>query len=141
MAHEKVYKNYAEVIGRVAKIIQDPEKSKTGEMRFTIASHAYYTKKDGTKGEETQFLKVLVRPKRRFAKQSVVKVGDLLLVKGKNVNNSYQKEDGSWDGGQEINADAIKVLKKKGEGKVEDAATGEPIEIVGDTTEVEATEE
>ena len=141
MAKAKIYNNYAEVIGRVAKIFQNPENGKSGEMRFTLANHSFYTKKDGTKGEKTDFLTILVRPKRRFAKQSDVKVGDLLHIKGHNENNGYQAEDGTWKGGQEINADAIKVLKKKGEGKVEDAATGEPVEIVGDVTEAEATEE
>lgn len=111
MAKAKNYNNYVEVVGNVTKIYNKSEK--TGEMRFGIASHRSYTKKDGTKGEETQFLNVLVRPGRRFASQEVVDKGKFLRVIGHLENNSYQDADGNWKGGIEINADKITVIEKK----------------------------
>ncbi len=137
MAKAKNYRNYAEVVGNVAKIYQNPE-SKTGEMRFTLANHKPYTKKDGTKGEDTQFLNVLVRPGRKWAKQESVQKGSFLRVIGHLENNAYQAPDGTWKGGMEINADKITVLKAKGDGTVVNTETGDEESI---EDEIQVTEE
>ena len=134
MAKAKNYSNYAEVVGNVANIYQN--NSKSGEMRFSLATHRSYTKKDGTKGEDTQFLNVLVRPGRRYAKQDAVEKGAFLRVIGHLENNGYQAADGSWKGGVEINADKITALKKREDGKVENTETGEA-EDLADTEIVE----
>lgn len=122
MAKAKNYSNYAEVVGNVGTIYQMNEKN--GEMRFSIATHRSYEKKDGTKGEDTQFLNVLVRPNRKWAKQEVVNKGAFLRVIGHLEDNSYKAADGSWKGGMEICADKITVLKKREDGKVENTETG-----------------
>lgn len=128
MAKAKYYSNYAEVVGNVANIYQKNE-NKTGEMRFAIATHRSYTKKDGTKGEETEFLNVLVRPNRKWAKQETVEKGKFLRVVGHLENNSYRAEDGAWKGGMEICADKITELKKREDGKVENSENNEAAEI------------
>ena len=129
MAKNKSYSNYAEVVGNVANIYQNPAESKSGEMRFTIATHRSYEKKDGTKGEQTTFLNVLVRPGRRYAKQDAVAKGAFLRVVGHLENNAYKAEDGSYKGGMEINADKIVALVKKDDGSVEDPE-GEALDVV-----------
>ena len=100
-----------------------------------IATHRSYTKKDNTKGQETQFLNVLVRPGRKWASQQVVTKGAFLRVIGHLENNGYRAEDGSWKGGMEINADKITVLKAREDGKVENTETGE-VEQVEEAVEV-----
>ena len=124
MAKAKNYNNFVEVVGNVANIYQ-PGTGKSGEMRFTLATHHSYTKKDGTKEEETHFLNVLVRPGRKWAKQESVTKGAFLRVIGHLENNGYRAEDGSWKGGMEINADKLTLLVKRENGKVENSETGE----------------
>lgn len=129
MAKQKNYNNYVEIVGNVANIYQKPSGEKPGDMRFVIANHRSYTKKDGTKGEETIFLNVHVRPGRKWAKQEAVTKGAFMRVLGHMENNSYQAEDGSWKGGMEIGADKITLLVKKEDGSVQDTETGETLEI------------
>ena len=124
MAKAKNYSNYSEQVGNVANVYQTPGE-KSGEMRFTLAVHRNYDKKDGTKGRETQFLNVLVRPGRKWAKQDDVKKGVFMRVVGHLENNSYQAADGTWKGGMEINADKITLLVKKDDGTVQNTETGE----------------
>jgi len=116
MAKAKNYSNYVELVGNVSKIFQDPANNKNGEMRFTIATHRRYAKKDGTKAEDTTFLPVLVRPNRKWAKQDVVAKGAFIRVIGHMENNAYQTPDGEWKGGVEVNADKITLLVKKEDG-------------------------
>ena len=129
MAKQKNYNNYVEIVGNVVNIYQKPSGEKDGDMRFVIANHRSYTKKDGTKGEETIFLNVHVRPGRKWAKQEAVTKGAFMRVLGHMENNSYQAEDGSWKGGMEIGADKITLLVKKEDGSVQDTETGETLEI------------
>lgn len=129
MAKQKNYNNYVEIVGNVANIYQKPSGDKPGDMRFVIANHRSYTKKDGTKGEETIFLNVHLRPGRKWAKQEAVTKGAFMRVIGHMENNSYQAEDGSWKGGMEIGADKITLLVKKEDGSVQDTETGETLEI------------
>ena len=129
MAKQKNYNNYVEIVGNVANIYQKPSGDKPGDVRFVIANHRSYTKKDGTKGEETIFLNVHVRPGRKWAKQEAVTKGAFMRVLGHMENNSYQAEDGSWKGGMEIGADKITLLVKKEDGSVQDTETGETLEI------------
>ena len=129
MAKQKNYNNYVEIVGNVANIYQKPSGEKDGDMRFVIANHRSYTKKDGTKGEETIFLNVHVRPGRKWAKQEAVTKGAFMRVIGHMENNSYQAEDGTWKGGMEIGADKITLLVKKEDGSVQDTETGETLEI------------
>ena len=124
MAKQKNYNNYSEVVGIVSKIYQEPTE-KNSDMRFNIATHRSYTKKDGTKAQDTQFLPVLVKAGRRWAKQEDVTKGVLLRVIGHNENNAYQTTDGTWKGGMEICADKITILKSREDGKVENTETGE----------------
>ena len=106
MAKAKNYNNYAEVVGNVANVYQNPGE-KAGDMRFTLANHRSYTKKDGTKAEVTQFLNVKVAPGRRYAKQELITKGAFIRVVGHLENNSYQDAEGNWKGGMEIGADKI----------------------------------
>ena len=129
MAKQKNYQNYVECVGNVANIYQKPSGEKDGDMRFVIANHRSYTKKDGTKGEETIFLNVHVRPGRKWAKQEAVTKGAFMRVLGHLENNSYQTENGEWKGGMEIGADKITLLVKKEDGSVQDTETGETLEI------------
>lgn len=129
MAKQKNYNNFVECVGNVANIYQKPSGEKDGDMRFVIANHRSYTKKDGTKGEETIFLNVHVRPGRKWAKQEAVTKGAFMRVLGHMENNSYQAEDGTWKGGMEIGADKITLLVKKEDGSVQDTETGETLEI------------
>ena len=129
MAKQKNYQNFVECVGNVANIYQKPSGEKEGDMRFVIANHRSYTKKDGTKGEETIFLNVHVRPGRKWAKQEAVTKGAFMRVIGHMENNSYQAEDGTWKGGMEIGADKITLLVKKEDGSVQDTETGETLEI------------
>ena len=129
MAKQKNYNNYVEIVGNVANIYQKPSGEKEGDMRFVIANHRSYAKKDGTKGEETIFLNVHVRPGRKWAKQEAVTKGAFMRVLGHMENNSYQAEDGTWKGGMEIGADKITLLVKKEDGSVQDSETGETLEI------------
>lgn len=129
MAKQKNYNNYVEIVGNVANIYQKPSGEKDGDMRFVIANHRSYTKKDGTKGEETIFLNIHVRPGRKWAKQDAVTKGAFMRVLGHMENNSYQAEDGTWKGGMEIGADKITLLVKKEDGSVQDTETGETLEI------------
>lgn len=124
MAKQKNYNNYVEVVGNVTKIFQEPSE-KNKDMRFTIATHRSYTKKDSSKGEDTQFLPVLVKAGRKWAKQENVTKGAFLRVIGHSENNAYQTADGSWKGGMEICADKLTVLKAREDGKVENTETGE----------------
>ena len=135
MAQNKNYNNFVEIVGNVAKVYQKPE-NENGEMRFILANNRNYTKKDGTSGRKTDFINVLVRPGRKWAKQGDVTVGAFMRIKGHLENNSYQAEDGTWKGGVEINADSLKLLLKKDDGTVEDPETGEVVE-----EEVTVTEE
>ena len=129
MAKQKNYQNFVECVGNVANIYQKPSGEKEGDMRFVIANHRSYTKKDGTKGEETIFLNVHVRPGRKWAKQEAVTKGAFMRVIGHMENNSYQAEDGTCKGGMEIGADKITLLVKKEDGSVQDSETGETLEI------------
>lgn len=129
MAKQKNYNNFVECVGNVANIYQKPSGEKDGDMRFVIANHRSYTKKDGTKGEETIFLNVHVRPGRKWAKQEAVTKGAFMRVLGHLENNSYQAENGEWKGGMEIGADKITLLVKKEDGSVQDTETGETLEI------------
>ena len=135
MAKQKNYRNYSEIVGNVARIYQTPDE-KNGDLRFTVATHRKYTKKDGTKVEATTYLNVHVRPNRKWAKQENVTKGAFLRIIGHLENNAYQTEDGNWKGGMEIGADKIVVLKAREDGKVENTETGEV-----ETIEPEANEE
>ena len=137
MAKQKNYNNYVEIVGNVANIYQKPSGEKPGDMRFVIANHRSYTKKDGTKGEETIFLNVHVRPGRKWAKQEAVTKGAFMRVLGHMENNSYQAEDGSWKGGMEIGADKITLLVKKEDGSVQNTETGEKETISDETIDVQ----
>lgn len=134
MAKAKNYNNYAEVVGNVANVYQNPGE-KAGDMRFTLANHRSYTKKDGTKAEVTQFLNVKVAPGRRYAKQELITKGAFIRVVGHLENNSYQDAEGNWKGGMEIGADKIVLLKKREDGKVENTETGEVETIDPETNE------
>lgn len=131
MAKAKNYSNYVELVGNVANIYSKSEK--TGEMRFNLAFHRKYTKKDGTEVSETSYLPILVRPNRKWAKQDVVTKGAFLRVTGHLENNSYEVKDAEgksfepkqFKGGVEVNADKITVLKAREDGKVENTETGE----------------
>lgn len=129
MAKEKNYNNYVEIVGNVSTIYQEPANNAKGEMRFKIANHRTYTKKDGTKDEKTHFLNVLVCPGRKWAKQERVVKGNFLRIKGHLENNAYQDKEGNWKGGVEINADSIIELKRRDDGKIENAETGEVVTI------------
>lgn len=124
MAKAKNYNNFVEIVGNVANIYQTPGE-KAGDMRFTLANHRSFTKKDGTKGESTSFINVKVAAGRRYAKQETVTKGAFLRVAGHLENNAYQGPDGNWKGGVEIGADKIVVLKAREDGKVENTETGE----------------
>ncbi len=124
MAKAKNYNNFAEIVGNVANFIQTPSE-KSQDMRFSVATHRKYTKKDGTEAEETTFLNVHLRPGRKFAKQGDVTKGAFLRILGHLENNSYQDKDGNWKGGIEIGADKIVVLKSREDGKVINTETGE----------------
>ena len=119
MAKEKNYNNYVEVVGNAAAI---KTSEKTNEMRFNLATHHKYTRKNGEKAEETHFLRVLVRPGRKYASQESVKQGAFLRVIGHLEDNSYKAEDGTYKGGMEICADKIVVLTKKEAEAAEEAA-------------------
>lgn len=136
MAKAKNYSNYSEQVGNVANIYQ-PVSEKTGEMRFSLAVHRKYPKKDGTKGEETQFLNVLVRPGRKWASQELVKKGAFLRVIGHLENNGYQAADGTWKGGMEINADKLTLIEKKENGTLVNSETGETETLTDATVEEE----
>ena len=129
MAKAKMYSNYVELVGNVASV---KDANKIGDVRFRLAVHHRFTKKDGTKGEETHFIPV-VRPNRRYAKQGDVTVGKSLRVIGHLEDNSYKAEDGTYKGGIEVNADKISIITKSADGKVESAETGEPIEVIDET--------
>ena len=135
MAKEKNYNNYVEIVGNVSTIYQEPANNTKGEMRFKIASHRTYTKKDGTEAEETHFINVLVRPGRKWAKQELVVKGKFIRIKGHLENNGYQDKDGNWKGGVEINADSIVELKRREDGKVENTETGE-VETIDENVEI-----
>ena len=135
MAKQKNYRNYSEIVGNVARVYQTPDE-KNGDLRFTVATHRKYNKKDGTKVEETTYLNVHVRPNRKWAKQENVTKGAFLRIIGHLESNAYQTEDGNWKGGMEIGADKIVVLKAREDGKVENTETGEV-----ETIEPEANEE
>ena len=135
MAKQKNYNNYAEIVGNVVVIYQNPTSEKPGDMRFRIGTHRSFTKKDGTKGQATQYLNVCVAAGRRYAKQEAVTKGAFLRVIGHLENNSYQDAEGNWKGGMEIQADKITVLKAREDGKVENTETGEV-----ETVEVETEE-
>lgn len=134
MAKAKNYNNYSEVVGNVAVVFQTPGE-KSGNMRFSLATHRKFDKKDGTKGEDTQFINVLVKAGRKWAKQETVTKGAFIRVIGHLENNSYLAADGSWKGGMEINADKITVLKAREDGKVENTETGENETISDETIE------
>lgn len=136
MAHEKNYSNYAEVVGNVVKVFQNPGETNK-DMRFTLAVHRKYEKKDGTKGENTQFLNILVKGGRRWAKQESVTKGAFLRIYGNLENNAYRSEDGTWKGGMEINANKITILKAREDGKVENTETGKVEEISDPDSPVE----
>ena len=136
MAKAKNYNNYAELVGNVSKIRQSSD-NKRGEMRFTLGVHHSYTKKDGTKATETQFINVLVAANRRYAKQDVVTVGKFLRVIGHLENNAFLSKDGNWVGGIEINADKIVELKKREDGAIENTETGEVENIEDEAIEVD----
>lgn len=137
MAKAQNYSNYAEVVGNVAVIFQNPSEKNFGQMRFRLINHRSYTKNDGTKVTEDTPVPVLVKKGRRFAKQENVTVGAFLRVKGHFEDNSYKDEAGAWHGGFEINADKIEVLKKREDGKVENVETGQVEEIDQNNVEVE----
>lgn len=123
MAQSKNYNNFTELVGNVAN---EPRVSeKTNDMRFTIATHHTYTKKDGTKETETIFLNVHLRPKRKFAKQESVIKGAFLRILGHLENNSYVDASGHRRGGMEIGADKIVVLHRRKDGSIENTETGE----------------
>lgn len=130
MAKAKMYSNYVELAGSVASV---KDANKIGDVRFRLAVHHRFTKKDGTKGEETHFIPVLVRPNRRYAKQGDVTVGKVLRVIGHLEDNSYKAEDGTYKGGIEVNADKISIITKRVDGQVESAETGEPLEVIDET--------
>lgn len=136
MAKAKNYNNFVEVVGNVTS---EPRVSeKTGDMRFTVAAHRKYTKKDGSEVEESTFLNVHVRPNRKYAKQESVTKGAFLRVLGHLENNTYKdKETGQYKGGIEIGADKIVVLKKREDGTVENTETGEIENVEDDVIEVE----
>lgn len=134
MAKAKNYNNFAEVVGNVSNIYQNPGE-KAGDMRFTLAVHRNYTKNDGTKAESTQFLNIKVAAGRRYAKQDSVSKGAFIRVLGHLENNAYQNAEGVWKGGMEINADKITVLRKREDGKVENTETGTVEEIAPEETE------
>lgn len=134
MAKAKNYNNFAEVVGNVSNIYQNPGE-KAGDMRFTLAVHRSYTKNDGTKAESTQFLNIKVASGRRYAKQDSVSKGAFIRVLGHLENNAYQNAEGVWKGGMEINADKITVLRKREDGKVENTETGTVEEIAPEETE------
>lgn len=133
MAKQKNYNNYVEIVGNVAAIYQNPG-DKPGDMRFTLANHRSFTKKDGSKGEYTQFINVKVAAGRRYAKQDAVTKGAFMRVLGHLENNAYQTEDGKWKGGVEVGADKITLLKAREDGKVENTETGE-LETIDPETE------
>lgn len=136
MAKAKNYNNFVEVVGNVTS---EPRVSeKTGDMRFTVAAHRKYTKKDGSEVEESTFLNVHLRPNRKYAKQESVAKGAFLRVLGHLENNTYKdKETGQYKGGIEIGADKIVVLKKREDGTVENTETGEIENVEDDVIEVE----
>jgi len=125
MAQKKNYRNYSEILGNVANVYQTPESNKAGVLRFSIATTHTFTKKDGTKGEKTNFIPVLVRPNRKWANQENVKKGSFLRVIGHLEDNSFVDENGARKGGLEVNADKIVVLREKKDGTVENTETGE----------------
>jgi len=130
MAKAKMYSNFVELVGNVASV---KDANKIGDVRFRLAVHHRFTKKDGTKGEETHFIPVLVRPNRRYAKQDDVTVGKFLRVIGHLEDNSYKAEDGTYKGGIEVNADKISIITKRADGQVESAETGEAIDVIDET--------
>lgn len=136
MAKAKNYNNFVEVVGNVAKIYQNPSNNKAGDMRLTLGVHHNYTKKNSEKVTETEFLNVLVKNGRKYAKQESVTTGAFLRVLGHLENNSYKNANGEVKGGMEINADKIVVLKKREDGTVENTETGE-VETVDETIELE----
>ncbi len=136
MAKAKNYNNFVEVVGNVTS---EPRVSeKTGDMRFSVAAHRKYTKKDGSEVEESTFLNVHVRPNRKYAKQESVTKGAFLRVLGHLENNTYKdKETGQYKGRIEIGADKIVVLKKREDGTIENTETGEIENVEDDVIEVE----
>ena len=138
MAKAKMYSNYVELVGNVASV---KDANKIGDVRFRLAVHHRFTKKDGTKGEETHFIPVLVRSNRRYAKQGDVTVGKFLRVIGHLEDNTYEVKDENgnsfepkqFKGGIEVNADKISIITKRADGQVESAETGEPIEVIDET--------
>lgn len=133
-ATKKNYSNYAEVVGNVAKIFQSPDENKSGDLRFSLANHRSYTKKDGTKVRETEFFPILVKANRKWAKQSDITKGAFIRVIGHHENNAYLAEDGTWKGGFEICADKVVILKARDNGQVENTETGE-VETISDENE------
>jgi len=131
MAQSKNYNNFTELVGNVAN--QPKVSEKTNDMRFTIATHHTYTKKDGTRETETTFLNVHLRPGRKFAKQESVTKGAFLRILGHLENNSYVDASGNRRGGMEIGADKIVLLRKREDGSVENTETGE-VEVIEQET-------
>jgi single-strand DNA-binding protein len=103
--------NRATIAGRVTK---DPEikttKNGTNVARFSLAVNNYYTSADGAKHEDVQFLNIVVfgRTVTSVIEPYVVK-GQVLLVSGRIVTNSWEGKDGEKKYRTEIVADTIQL--------------------------------
>ena len=135
MAQEKNYNCYAEVVGNVGAITQNPSEKNFGKMRFVLINHPTYVKKDGTKVRKDNPVNVIVY---NAAQQKKVTKGAFIRVKGYLEDNSYKDAEGNWhDHRNEVVAKGITILKAREDGNVENAETGETVVV----TETEFTEE
>lgn len=126
MAKAKNYNNYVEVVGNVCE--KGIVKSETAGIIFNLANHRRFTKKDHTKGEDTEFLRVHVRPGRKYAKIEDIQKGAFLRIKGHLENNSYKDEaTGEYHNfSMEIAADTVTVIpRKEAEASAAEPAEGE----------------
>lgn len=109
----KTLKNTVQLIGNLGQDIEYKEFD-SGKIRasFTIATHDYYTDKNGEKVENTEWHNIVAWGKLANWMNDTIKKGDYVLVQGKLTYRKYEDANGNTKYITEIVASEFMNLSK-----------------------------
>lgn len=99
-------------------------KSGTAVMTFRIASSENRKQQDGSWGEHTEWISVVVWGKRSTGLATFLSKGHTVAVEGKMRTSSYEDRDGNKRYKTEIHADDVVVLSGRGDGAGKSRSNG-----------------
>ena len=109
----KTLKNFVQLIGNLGQDVELREfDSGTKKATFSLATHDYYTDKNGEKVEKTEWHNIVAWGKPAEWMNESLKKGDHVLIQGQITYRKYEDQSGNTKYITEINTNEFMKITK-----------------------------